>query len=340
MTAPTVSGNYMKSTFNTQIPNTFAVSAKAAQYIEYDSVKDLQQLVPALQGHRVLHIGGGSNLLFKNVFDGIVLHSLIQGIELLEESLDSVLIRVGGGVVWDDFVAESLRRGWYGAENLSLIPGEVGASAVQNIGAYGVEVKDLIEKVECMDLQTGEQRTFENTKCCYAYRSSIFKHELCGRYAVTHVVYRLSRTFHPHLDYGNLRAHLEGEITADDVRNVIIKIRREKLPDPAVMGNAGSFFVNPVVPQEQFDALKKQYPAMPFYEVENGVKIPAGWLIEQCGWKGRQLGYAAVHDRQALVLVNLGGATGEDILRLSDAVCQDVQEKFGISIYPEVNVIS
>ena len=328
----------MKSTFNAQIPNTFAVSAKATQYVEYDSVSDLRQLIPALQGKRVLHIGGGSNLLFTTDFDGIVLHSRIQGIEQVETSAGSVLVRVGAGIRWDDFVAEALRRGWYGAENLSLIPGEVGASAVQNVGAYGIEAKDLIERVECIDLCTGEQRTFTNAECHYAYRSSVFKHELCGRYAVTHVLYRLSCTFEPHLDYGNLRTHLQGEVTADEVRNCIIKIRREKLPDPDVMGNAGSFFVNPVVDRAKFEMLRQTFPTMPFYEVQNGIKIPAGWLIEQCGWKGRKLGPAAVHDRQALVLVNLGGATGADILRLSDAVCADVKQKFDIDIHPEVNI--
>ena len=334
-----VNGNSMKSTFNAPIYNTFAVLAKATQYIEYDSVEDLLQIVPTLQGHCVLHIGGGSNLLFTHDYDGIVLHSRILGYEVVEEDDDSVLVCVGAGVMWDDFVAETLKHGWYGAENLSLIPGEVGASAVQNIGAYGVEAKDLIERVECVDLPSGEQRVFANEECRYAYRQSIFKQELRGRYAVTHVQYRLSKTFVPRLDYGNIRAHLEGNVTAEVVRDVIIRVRQEKLPDPAVMGNAGSFFVNPVVPREQFEELRRTYPQMPFYEVENGVKIPAGWLIEQSGWKGRALGPAAVHDRQALVLVNRGGATGQDILRLSDAICADVKQRFNISIHPEVNVI-
>ena len=329
----------MRLTFNAQIPNTFSISVKAEEYVEYDNVEELKSLIPRLANRRVLHVGGGSNLLFTQDYAGIVLHSLIHGIDVLDEDADSVLVRVGSGVVWDDFVAETLHRGWYGAENLSLIPGEVGASAVQNIGAYGVEVKDLIERVECVDLQSGEECVFDNATCRYAYRNSIFKQEWRGCYAVTHVLYRLSKTFVPHVDYGNIRAHLKDEVTAESVREVIIRVRREKLPDPAVMGNAGSFFVNPVVPREQFEALRQTYPTMPFYEVGNGVKIPAGWLIEQSGWKGRALGKAAVHDRQALVLVNLGGATGQDVLRLSDAVCAAVQKRFGISIHPEVNVI-
>lgn len=330
----------MKLISDAPIPNTFAIQATAREYIEYETVDELLALIPRLQNERVLHIGGGSNLLFVHDFDGIVLHSRILGVEQMASDDSSVLVRVGAGMVWDDFVAETLRRGWYGVENLSLIPGEVGASAVQNIGAYGVEVKDVIEQVECIDLTNGERRVFGKDECHYAYRQSIFKQELRGRYAVTHVIYRLSTTYEPHIDYGNIRSQLTHEdVTAQDVRNVIIRIRREKLPDPAVTGNAGSFFVNPVISHEQFRQLQEQYPAMPFYEVTAGVKIPAGWLIEQSGWKGRALGPAAVHDRQALVLVNRGGATGADILRLSDAVCEAVWQKFGISIHPEVNII-
>jgi len=336
-----VVGNSMKSTFNAQIYNTFGIEVRAAEYVEYETVDELKSLVPDLIQKRVLHIGGGSNLLFTQNFDGVVLHSRILGVEQVDEDADSVLVRVGAGMMWDDLVAETIAHRWYGIENLSLIPGEVGASAVQNIGAYGVEAKDVIERVECVDLHTGESRTFTNAECHYGYRQSIFKQEWRGRYAVTYVLYRLSKTFHPRLDYGNICSHLNpnSEVTAESVRNVIIKIRREKLPDPAVMGNAGSFFVNPVVSREKFEALRQEYPMMPFYDVPNGVKIPAGWLIEQSGWKGKSLGAAAVHSRQALVLVNRGGASGQDILRLSDAVCAAVWEKFGISIHPEVNVI-
>ena len=330
----------MRLTFNAQIYNTFGIDVKASEYVEYESVSELQSILPELREKRILHVGGGSNLLFTADFDGVVLHSRILGMEIVAQDAEYVWVRVGSGMVWDDFVAEAIRRCWYGVENLSLIPGEVGASAVQNIGAYGVEAKDVIDRVECVELQTGECRTFENAECRYAYRQSIFKQELRGRYAVTHVVYRLSKTFQPHLDYGNIRTHITtDEVSAKTVRQVIIQIRQEKLPDPAVMGNAGSFFVNPVVSREKFLQLQQTYPSMPFYEVATGVKIPAGWLIEQSGWKGRALGPAAVHDRQALVLVNRGGATGADILRLSDAVCSAVQEKFGISIHPEVNVI-
>lgn len=330
----------MKLTFNALIPNTFNISVKAKEYVEYDSVEELQTLIPRLADRRVLHVGGGSNLLFTQDYDGIVLHSRILGIDVMAEDNLTLLVRVGAGVVWDDFVAAAVEHGWYGVENLSLIPGEVGASAVQNIGAYGVEAKDVIEQVEAVDLTNGELHVFSNADCHYAYRQSVFKKEQKGRFAVTHVCYRLKKTFVPHLDYGNIRTHLaDCEVTAEAVRRAIIRIRQEKLPDPAVTGNAGSFFVNPVVTRGKFEELRKTYPEMPFYEVESGVKIPAGWLIEQCGWKGRSLGPASVHDRQALVLVNTGGATGEDILQLSDAVCDAVEQRFGIRISPEVNVI-
>lgn len=329
------------------IYNTFGIEAKAATYVEYASVTELQDFLGSMYGEKVLHVGGGSNLLFLGDYEGVVLHSAIRGIELVKDQDDEVVVRVGAGEVWDDFVAHAVANGWHGVENLSLIPGEVGASAVQNIGAYGVEAKDAIVEVEAVSLATGELRIFPCEECEYAYRKSIFKTSLRGQYAITHVTYRLSHTFRPQLDYGNIRAQLQtngvgdfSTLTAQQLRDVIIQIRREKLPDPAVQGNGGSFFMNPVVSREQFEALQALYPQMPHYEVPDGVKIPAGWLIEQCGWKGRALGRAAVHDRQALVLVNLGGASGHDILRLSDTICHDVQTKFGITIHPEVNIIS
>ena len=320
----------------THIYNTFGIDAKATKYVEYGSEEELIRLIPTLAGTAYFHVGGGSNLLFTHDYDGTILHSAIRGIEV-----DCDLVRVGAGVVWDEFVEWTVQNGWSGVENLSLIPGEVGASAVQNIGAYGVEAKDVIESVECVDLTDGSRRVFSNAECHYSYRQSIFKNEVRGRYAVTYVTYRLSRTFTPRLDYGNIRASLpvDTEVSPRLVRDTIIGIRRAKLPDPDVQGNAGSFFMNPVVSREQFLQIQAQYPQMPFYEVEGGVKIPAGWMIEQCGWKGKSLGPAAVHDRQALVLVNLGGATGADILRLCNAVRQSVHEKFNIDIHPEVNIL-
>ena len=324
--------------------NTFRLDVKAARFMEYSSEEELTAfLASGGLTSPYLHIGGGSNLLFLSDYPGLVLHSSVKGVETVAETDERVELRVGSGVVWDDFVAYTVEKGLYGAENLSLIPGEVGASAVQNIGAYGVEVKDLVVSVDAVEAATGKKRRFTREECRYAYRDSIFKKELKGRYFVTYVTYRLSKLPVFHLDYGNVRAELEKdgmEPTLANVRRVIAAIRSNKLPDPKVTGNAGSFFMNPVVSQEQFDRLQTEYSEMPSYRLDgNRVKIPAGWLIERCGWKGKALGPAAVHDRQALVLVNRGGATGRDVLRLADEVARSVKERFGIEISPEVNLI-
>ena len=324
--------------------NTFRMDVKAARFMEYSSEEELTAfLASGGLTSPYLHIGGGSNLLFLSDYPGLVLHSSVKGVETVAETDEWVELRVGSGMVWDDFVAYTVEKGFYGAENLSLIPGEVGASAVQNIGAYGVEVKDLVVSVDAVDAATGKKRRFTREECRYAYRDSIFKKELKGRYFVTYVTYRLSKLPVFHLDYGNVRAELEKdgmEPTLANVRRVIAAIRSNKLPDPKVTGNAGSFFMNPVVSQEQFDRLQAEYSEMPSYRLDgNRVKIPAGWLIERCGWKGKALGPAAVHDRQALVLVNRGGATGRDVLRLADEVARSVKKRFGIEISPEVNLI-
>ena len=328
------------SDYNLLRHNTFGMDVKARRFVEYDSEDELCRLIPTLQGD-VLHIGGGSNLLFRGDYGGTVLHSGIKGIGIEDENEDSVLVRVGAGEVWDEFVEWAVERGFGGVENLSLIPGEVGASAVQNIGAYGVEAKDVIVLVEAVELQSGQKRCFGTVECDYAYRQSIFKRQLKDRYAITYVTYRLQKSPSLKLDYGNIRTMLEGkrDISVADVRKAIIDIRNTKLPDPKVQGNAGSFFMNPIVSREKFLCLQREYPQMPYYETEGGVKIPAGWMIEQCGWKGRALGKAGVHDKQALVLVNLGGATSEDIIRLCETICKDVSAKFGINIHPEVNFI-
>ena len=320
--------------------NTFGMDVKAKRYVEYDSEEELKTLIPTLESE-VLHMGGGSNLLFKGDFAGTVLHSAIRGIEIVEEKGDEVLVRVGAGEVWDDFLAWAVAQGLGGVENLSLIPGEVGASAVQNIGAYGVEAKDVIALVEAVELQNGQKRVFGTLECDYAYRQSIFKKQLKGKYAITYVTYCLQKKPQLKLEYGNIKAVLgeKKDLTIADVRQAIIDIRNAKLPDPKVQGNAGSFFMNPVVSREKFLSIQKDYPNMPFYEMEGGVKIPAGWMIDQCGWKGKSLGRAGVHDKQALVLVNLGGATSDEIITLCETVCKDVYEKFGIEIHPEVNLI-
>lgn len=325
-----------------KIPNTFGVDVSAASFFEYGSEDELCEGIAAGSiTMPYLHIGSGSNLLFIKDYEGTVLHSCIKGIDVTAENEDRVWVRVGAGVVWDDFVAYCVEHNWYGTENLSLIPGEVGASAVQNIGAYGVEVKDLVTSVETVNI-LGEKRVFRVQECEYAYRKSIFKRPEMKSFFVTYVNFCLSKKEFYMLDYGTIRQELAKYPAVDlkTLRHVIIGIRESKLPDPKILGNAGSFFMNPIVPRVQFEALQRQYPSMPHYDVdEERVKIPAGWMIDRCGWKGKALGAAAVHDKQALVLVNLGGASGADIVLLSDAVRASVYEKFGIEIYPEVNFI-
>ena len=328
---------------NCLIHNTFGLKVEAAELLEYHSEEELQSFIAEGKVKvPFLHVGGGSNLLFVNErYEGTVLHSQIKGMQVIAENDTEVFVRVGAGEVWDDFVDFCVRQGWYGAENLSLIPGEVGASAVQNIGAYGVEVKDLITMVEAIGLD-GQKRVFKRDECQYAYRDSIFKRLEMKQYFVTFVNFRLSKVPHFKLDYGTIRKELGdvSPITLTLVRQTIISIRQSKLPDPKVLGNAGSFFTNPIVSREKWQSLLEQYPNMPYYEIDEAhVKIPAGWMIEQTGWKGKALGPAAVHDKQALVLVNLGGATGADIVALSEAICHDVAQQFGIEIHPEVNFI-
>lgn len=325
--------------------NTFGMDVKASLFLEYVSVEELKLILVNKDffDGQWLHIGGGSNLLFTGDYAGTVLHSAIRGYEVISENEKEVQVRVGAGEVWDDFVDYTVKNGWYGAENLSLIPGEVGASAVQNIGAYGVEAKDLIVKVEFIDVVTGEERTFNNEECGYAYRESIFKKELKGKTIVTYVTYRLSKMPVFHLEYGNVYGELEKrgcEVTLENVRHTIIAVREAKLPDPKVQGNAGSFFMNPIVLRAQYEVLQQQYPDMPHYDVDDiRVKIPAAWMIDRCGWKGKQIGRAGVHTKQALVLVNCGGATGEEVITLAGQIQDSVFRKFGIAISPEVNYI-
>jgi UDP-N-acetylmuramate dehydrogenase len=303
-------------------------------------VEEAQEIARLLDGPYLL-IGAGSNLLLTDDFNGTVVHSAIKGIE---PQLDS-RIRCGSGETWDEVVAWCVGHGLYGAENLSLIPGEVGASAVQNIGAYGAEVKDLIETVEAVEIGTCRLCVFSREDCQYGYRDSRFKHEWKNKYLITHVVYRLSNDeSRQSTEYGNIRSELDRRgiqtPTAAELRQVVIDIRNAKLPDPKVMGNAGSFFMNPIVSREKYEALALQYENMPHYPVDDThEKIPAGWMIDQCGWKGKRLGRAGVHDKQALVLVNCGGATGEEIVTLCRQIQHDVQAKFGIDIHPEVNII-
>lgn len=331
--------------FNLKEHNTFGIDVKCRRFIEFESVDELLQIVNSLTDadKPLLVLGGGSNMLFTADYEGTVLHSAIKD-HVAVQTDEGIMLRCGSGEVWDDIVSLCVSNRMYGAENLSLIPGDVGASAVQNIGAYGAEAKDIILKVEAVDLQTGKMCEFTNEECEYAYRKSKFKGEWRNRFVITYVTYKLSEVFCPCLDYGNIRAELEKRNikvpTAEQLRNVIIDIRNEKLPDPKVEGNAGSFFMNSVVPKAKYEELVARFGNVPHYSVDdNNEKIPAGWMIDQCGWKGKSLGKAGVHSRQALVLVNRGGAEGKDIVALCDAIKRDVKDKFGIDIVPEVNII-
>lgn len=322
--------------------NTFGIDVKCSRFLEYSTVAEAQEVAKILceSDTPYLIIGGGSNLLLTKDYDGIVVRSKVEG----RKSKVEGQLTCGSGEVWDDVVAYCVDHQLYGAENLSLIPGDVGASAVQNIGAYGVEVKDLITEVEAVEIATGDIRVFQHKECGYAYRDSRFKHEWKNRYLITHVTYRLQPVFEPRLDYGNIRSELERKgitkPTAQQLRQVIIDIRNAKLPDPKVMGNAGSFFMNPIVSREKYEQLARQYEGMPHYTVDaDHEKIPAGWMIDMCGWKGKTMGRAGVHDKQALVLVNRGGATGKEIVAMCKTIQRDVKEKFGIEIYPEVNIV-
>lgn len=321
--------------------NTFGIEARCQRFLEYDSVEDAKQVAAILRESSLPYIiiGGGSNLLLTRDFEGIVVHSAIKGIKIIDSRLFC-----GSGEVWDDVVAFAVSSQLYGAENLSLIPGDVGASAVQNVGAYGVEVKDLITEVEAVEIATGETHIFQNAECAYAYRQSRFKQDWKNRYLITHVTYQMQTVFEPHLDYGNIRVELERQgivaPTAQQLRQTIIDIRNAKLPDPQVVGNAGSFFMNPIIRREKYEQLAVSYEGMPHYTIDDThEKIPAGWMIDQCGWKGKSMGRAGVHDKQALVLVNRGGATGQEIVTLCKAIQRDVKDKFGIEIHPEVNII-
>lgn len=331
--------------------NTFGIDATAHLMVKYSSEEELTVFLKKYQQEEnplpLLHIGGGSNLLFLSDFPGVILFSEIKDIKLLSEDEESVLVSVGAGVTHDDFVQYALQKGWYGLENLSLIPGQVGASAVQNIGAYGVEAGDFIKSVHTISLEEGTSRQWMHDELSYSYRHSIFKDEVIrGKYAVCHVVFQLKKRFIPCLNYGGLRATLqqkgisEKSLNATMLRDIIIETRQNKLPDPKVTGNAGSFFMNPIVGIDTLHRIQSKNSNVPYFEVDKySVKIPAGWLIEQCGWKGKSLGPAAVHDRQALVLVNKGGATGKDIIALCTAVQHSVKETFGIQLSPEVNFI-
>lgn len=322
--------------------NTFGIEATANQFVEFSSVDDIVGFLGEGYDGRSFVIGGGSNLLFVNDYNGTIMHSAIMGMQVVEEDDNYLLLRVGSGVNWDALVAYTVEQGWGGLENLSAIPGEVGASAVQNVGAYGVEAGELIVKVETVRLSDALCQEFLHDDCCFSYRHSIFKAAEKGKHIITHVTYRLSKNPTFKLTYGNLseKVGLLGGATLANVRKAVCEIREAKLPSPDRIGSAGSFFMNPIVPAEVAEALAKEYPALPQYPLPCGnVKLPAGWLIEQCGWKETPHEHVGVYKHQALVVINRGGATGRDVLDFASAVVASVKEKFGVELNMEVNVI-
>lgn len=331
--------------FNLRQHNTFGLDCRCNYFIESDSAEDFLELAASydLPPEKILLLGGGSNFLFTEDFDGTVIYPTIQGMEIVREEGEHVWVKAGAGVVWDDFVAWAVENGFAGVENLSLIPGHVGASPVQNLGAYGMEAADTIYEVEAVDIQAAAQVTLSAADCCFAYRDSIFKHQWKNKYIITAVIFRLNKKAHFRLDYGSIRAEIEqagGEVSLQAVRQAVIRIRNTKLPDVNVFPNAGSFFKNPVVSDTVAQEMKEKYPAMPLYPLEDGTaKLAAGWLIEQAGWKGKALGQAGVHDKQALVLINKGNATGIEIVRLANEIKKSVFLKFNVWLEPEVNIV-
>jgi len=337
----------MKTNINLRLYNSFGFDAVAKEFVEINDANDLQALIKRgdLQLQKTLILSGGNNILFQNeVFDGLVMYINTKGIEILKEGGNEVVVRVQAGEDWPDFVRFCVGKGWHGVENLAHIPGKVGAAPVQNIGAYGMELKDSFAQCEAIDLTTGETKVFTKEECRFGYRESIFKGELKGRYVITSVDFLLKKDAPLHLEYGNIKAYLEqnGIVnpTLQHLHDAICAIRDAKLPDVKQIGSAGSFFKNPVIEKAQFEILLKEYPTMPHYDEPNGkVKVPAGWLIEQAGWKGWRNEQVGVYDKQALVLVHYGGGKGCDIVELAHKIQESVEEKFEIRISPEVNFV-
>lgn len=319
--------------------HTFGMDVRARKVVEYHTVDELRKVLGEYSGQPMLPVGQGSNLLFTRDYDGIVLVSRMARARALGETKEDVLIEADGGLVLDELIAQLCDMNLCGLENLSGIPGTVGASAVQNVGAYGVEAKDVIQSVRAIEIATGEERVFTPEECRFAYRDSVFKNELRGQYIIIAVTYRLTHDGPFSLDYGNLASAIKGEPTVQKIREAVLAIRAEKLPDVHRLGSAGSFFKNPVVTPAKFEELHKRYPHMPYFPQEEGVKIPAAWLIDTLGWKGKKQGGAQVYEKQPLVLVNTGTAVPEDVLRLAAAITESVKEQFDIEIYPEVNYI-
>lgn len=319
--------------------NTFGIDAYARKLIEYSSIEELRQILREHKGERMLHIGQGSNLLITGDVDGIVLRSAMCRARALEEIGDEVYIYADNGLILDDLIAQLTDMGLRGMENLSYIPGTVGASAVQNVGAYGTEAKDVIVEVHTLNCETLEERVLTNEECRFSYRNSAFKQDLKGHFLVTGVVYKLTKHGELNMGYGNLRSAIEGVPTVQKVREAIIRIRKQKLPEVTELGSAGSYFKNPVVTQQEAAHLLATYPNMPQFVQNDGVKLSAAWLIDQLGWKGRTLGGAQVYNKQPLVIVNTGKATANDVIALEQAIVASVKKEYGIELHAEVEKI-
>lgn len=326
--------------------NTFGVEARAASFAQIDSEAALLRVLEEKPGCPTFVLGGGSNLLLTRDLQQLVLRNAITGKSIVRTSDDHALVRAGGGENWHEFVAWSLKQGLGGLENLSLIPGTVGAAPIQNIGAYGVELAQVFNHLEAVELASGSMRRFGAADCRFGYRDSVFKNELKGQYFITQVYLRLTKPPHHRIEtsYGALKDSLRAQGITDpqpeEVSQAVIQIRQSKLPDPSAIGNSGSFFKNPELPDEAFEDLKRRYPEAPGYAMGNGkTKVPAGWLIEKAGWKGKRVGQAGTYHKQALVLVNHGGASGSELWALAQRIAGAVEAQFGIRLQPEVNVI-
>lgn len=336
----------MKISYNQSLKpyNTFAIDVSANVFVTVENENDLTAFLKSNYTNPLLILGGGSNLLFTKNFEGTVLKNEIKGVELVNQTNDHVVVKVGAGENWHKFVLHTLKQNWYGLENLSLIPGTVGAAPIQNIGAYGVEIKDFFSHLDCVAIADGEKKTFLHEECKFQYRNSIFKNIAKGKYIITHVYFKLLKAEKLSVEYGAIKETLKKNnittLSAKAISDAVIEIRQSKLPDPKKIGNSGSFFKNPEIKTIDFINLKKQYPNLPGYKVSEEItKVPAGWLIEQAGWKGKRLDQIGVHDKQALVLVNYGKGNGNDIKNLALEIQTSVKEKFGIHIEPEVNIL-
>lgn len=318
--------------------NTFGIDVRARYLSSFSSLEELTGL--PLETDPLLILGGGSNVLLRGDIDGLVLLNRIKGIFLVREDDRHIYVRVGAGENWHGFVEHALERNWAGVENLSLIPGNVGSSPIQNIGAYGVEIKDVFHELSAYHIEEKKVYTFSLNDCEFGYRESVFKQRLKGQFVILEVIFRLNKVAHLHMEYGAIKEELgDIEPTIRSISDAVIRIRRSKLPDPAVIGNAGSFFKNPTVTAAKFEELRNAFPDIVGYPSPRGVRVPAGWLIEQCGWKGYRRGDAGVHARQALVLVNYGHASGKEIFDLCEEIQESVRAKFGVELEREVNII-